>query len=134
MIYIQMGSVTFQRTYLIYRQHVCPWHWQIFFLKKLTLVLTDIVNIRVLILLFLWPNLFTGIKIFVLVTLAIFGIGHYRGHLCFRNTFFFLFSSQKTIRLNKMMVIHPFAKCGKSVSKSKDDFARLQIHREIMIW
>ena len=28
----------------------------------------------------------TCIKIFVLVTYAIFGIGHYRGHLCFTNT------------------------------------------------
>ena len=31
-------------------------------------------------------NLPTGIKIFVLVDLAIFGIGHYRGHYCFTNT------------------------------------------------
>ena len=28
----------------------------------------------------------TGIKIFVLVTFAIFGIGHYQGYLCFTNT------------------------------------------------
>ena len=28
----------------------------------------------------------TGIKVFVLVTLAIFGISHYRGDLCFTNT------------------------------------------------
>ena len=28
----------------------------------------------------------TCIKIFVLVTLAIFGIGHYQGYLCFTNT------------------------------------------------
>ena len=34
---------------------------------------------------FLWQDLPTGIKIFVLVTLTIFGIGHYRGHLCFSN-------------------------------------------------
>ena len=86
-----------------------------------------------MILLVLWQKLFTDIKIFVLVTLAIFGIGHYRGHLCFRNTFLFLFSSQKTIRLNKIMVIHPFAKCGMPVSKNKDDFAWLQTHRDIMI-
>ena len=35
---------------------------------------------------FFWQDLPTGIKIFVLVTLTIFGIGHYRGHLCFTNT------------------------------------------------
>ena len=35
---------------------------------------------------FLWQDLPTGIKIIVLVTLTIFGIGHYRGHLCFTNT------------------------------------------------
>ena len=45
---------------------------------------------------FLWQDFPTGIKIFVLVTLTIFGIGHYRGHLCFTNTscfylIFFLF-------------------------------------------
>ena len=31
-------------------------------------------------------DLLTDIKIFVLVTFTIFGIGHYRGHLCFTNT------------------------------------------------
>ena len=36
---------------------------------------------------FLWWDFPTGIKIFVLVTLAIFGIYHYRGHFCFKNTY-----------------------------------------------
>ena len=36
---------------------------------------------------FLWQDFSTGIKIFVLVILAIFGIGHYQGHLCFTYTF-----------------------------------------------
>ncbi|XP_048728858.1 ATP synthase lipid-binding protein, mitochondrial isoform X1 [Ostrea edulis] len=31
-------------------------------------------------------DLSSGTKIFALVTLAIFGIGHYQGHLCFTNT------------------------------------------------
>ena len=35
---------------------------------------------------FLWQDFSTGIKVFVLVILAIFGIGHYHGHLCFTNT------------------------------------------------
>ena len=33
-----------------------------------------------------WQDLPIGIKIFVLVTLTIFGIGHYQGHLCYTNT------------------------------------------------
>ena len=39
---------------------------------------------------FFWQDLPTGIKIFVLVTSTIFGIGHYRGHLCFTNTSCFI--------------------------------------------
>ena len=35
---------------------------------------------------FFWQNLCTGFKVFVLVTLAIFGMDHYREHLCFTNT------------------------------------------------
>mgnify|MGYP003683671203 CR=1 FL=1 len=39
----------------------------------------------------------TGIKIFVLVTLTVFGIGHYRGHLCFKNTscFYYMYRQVK---------------------------------------
>ena len=35
----------------------------------------------------------TCIKIFVLVTLVIFGIVHYRGHLCFTNVYVFSVSA-----------------------------------------
>ena len=35
---------------------------------------------------FLWQDLSTGIKVFVLVVLAISGIDHYRGHLFFTKT------------------------------------------------
>ena len=48
-----------------------------------------IMNIRVFINAhahFLWQDLATAIKIFVLVTLAVFGLGNYWGHLCFTNT------------------------------------------------
>ena len=39
---------------------------------------------------FLWQDFSTGIRMYVLMTLAIFAIRHYRRHLCFTNTSFFL--------------------------------------------
>ena len=75
---------------------------------------------------FLWQDLPIGIKIFVLVTLTIFEIGHDRGHLCFTNkscllcfyierafactvwVIFFIFSylkEIKTFRLKKSTVV-----------------------------
>ena len=57
-----------------------PWFW--FFLKKYLRFCIAHEH-------FLWQDLPTCINIFVLVTLTIFAIGHYGGHLCFTNTSFF---------------------------------------------
>ena len=55
------------------------WHWSLLLNNKYW-------SFRIAHEHFLWQDLPTGIKIFVLVTLTIFGIGHYRRHLCFTNT------------------------------------------------
>ena len=60
--------------------------WPIF-LETLTLVITFELWVPELCYITWVFQVKTGIKIFVLVTLDIFGIGHYRGPLCFRNTF-----------------------------------------------
>ena len=77
-----------------------PWHLT-YFLKIHIGQIFLIINIRDFILqMSIVP---TGIKILVIVTLTIFGIGHYRGHiptvlsitkLCNRQTFYWLCASQ----------------------------------------
>ena len=53
-------------------------------LKKINMIHNKMINIRAFI---LHMIIFcTVIKVFVHVTLAIFGIGHYWEHLCFTNT------------------------------------------------
>ena len=57
--------------------------------KKTPIIHNKIIDIRAFILhmsIFLWQDLPTCIKVFVLVTLAIFGIDHNRGYLWFTNT------------------------------------------------
>ena len=54
----------------------------------------------------LWQYLFTGIKIFVLVTLAIFEIGHYRRHLFFTHiVFIFSYVNFIEIILNHLTIM-----------------------------
>ena len=67
-----------------------PWLWSLtYFLKTLTLLITFekwVLEISYCTWAFLLTRSSYWIKIFFLVTLAIFGIGHYWGHLCFTNT------------------------------------------------
>ena len=54
-----------------------------------------------------WDKIF-GIKVFFLVILAIFGIGHYRGHLCFTNMHILLlfFTRPRAPRSNNIVYVY----------------------------